>query len=233
MARRSLFLVLALAAAGCAQTPKHAPPPTLTPAQEAAQIDAAEAALYDTRQSLALEPGVLKLAPVARRDAAGLTLMLENGRSTTLADAPSCADQDAVDCTRYSLAAWLPSHHLFVVDVAHYEGFDCLLVDTRDGARLEVPAPPHFSPDGTRFATALVDVESESAIDIWQLGPKGYENVWHDGRLARFVRWDGDDALVVGLYRDNEFPPGGKTLPARIVRGAAGWTLVPEKVAKR
>jgi hypothetical protein len=228
MARRSLFLVPALIAASCAQLQKRPPAPTLTPALEAAQIDAAEAALYDTTQSLALEPGVLRLAAaVAKRDGGSLVLGIENAARVTLAD--DCAD--APKCVRYALVAWLPSRHVFVVDEAHYEGGDYILVDSRDGTRSQVPAPPHFSPDGTLFATVAIDMNNAGSIDLWSA--KGFRNVWHDERNARFERWDGNDALVVDLYRDGQYPPDGKALPARIVRGASGWTLVPEKIAKR
>ena len=80
--------------------------------------------------------------------------VLEDGRTVEFADAQPCLPEGGdTQCTSHRLGAWLPSRHAFVVDVRHYEGGHYLLVDARSGESLEISAPPHFSPDGARFAT--------------------------------------------------------------------------------
>ncbi len=224
--RRAVFFLLALVCAACTQ-PRVASPPAV---DEMAQIAAADAVQYDSARVLEAEAGVLALAKgVARRERDTLILTREGGRTVELADTPTCGRENYdVHCVRYRLAAWLPSRHAFVVDAVRYEGGSYLLIDARSGNRLEIASPPHFSPDGTHFATFDSDEESGAdGIRIWAARGASYASEWNLQRAAGFARWDGNDRLVVKF----EPPPGARhpaaEREAAFVRSGAGWKLEP------
>jgi len=215
---RAAFVLLALACAACAPSRNALPP-----SAEDGEIKAADAVQYDSFHALEAEAGVLALTRgAARREADTLILTRENGRTVSLADTPTCQREDYdVHCARYRLAAWLPSRHAFVVDVLRYEGGSYLLIDARSGDRLGIASPPHFTPDGTRFAT--FDSDEENAADgirIWVAHGQGFVSEWNLQQSAEFVRWDGDDRLLV-----NVTDPKRPARPAAIARSGAGWKL--------
>jgi hypothetical protein len=225
--RRAAFGLLALVCTACTQ-PRVASPPAV---DEMAQIGAADALQYDSARVLEAEAGVLALTKgVARRERDTLILTREFGHTVELADTPTCQRENYdVHCVRYRLAAWLPSRHAFVVDALRYEGGSYLLIDGLSGDRLEIASPPHFSPDGTRFAT--FDNDEESAADgirIWTAHGASYVSEWNMQRAAGFVRWDGNDRLLVKF----QSPPGGRHTAtdreAALVRSGAGWKLEPD-----
>ncbi len=216
--RRAAFILLALTCAACAPSRNALPP-----GAEDREIKAADAVQYDSSHALEAEAGVVALTKgTARREADTLILTREDGRTVPLADTPACRRENAdVHCVRYRLAAWLPSRHAFVVDVLRYEGGSYLLIDARSGDRLEIASPPHFTPDGTRFAT--FDGDEENAADgirIWAAHGTGYVSEWNLQRPAEFVRWDGNDRLLV-----NVADPKRPARPAVIARSGSGWKL--------
>jgi len=224
--RRAAFVLLALICTGCTQ-PRVASPPAV---DEMAQIAAADAVQYDSAKVLEAEAGVLALTKgVARRERDTLILTREGGHTVELADTPTCQREDYdVHCVRYRLAAWLPSRHAFVVDALRYEGGSYLLIDALSGDRLGIASPPHFSPDGTRFATFDSDEESGAdGIRIWAAHGASYASEWNLQRAAGFVRWDGNDRLLVKLLS----PPGARhpaaDREAAFARSGAGWKLEP------
>lgn len=212
--RRAAFVLLALLCTACTQTHLASPPPAV---DEAGQIKAADALQYESVRALQSEPAVLALAKaVARRDKDRLILSREDGRTVEFADAQPCLPEGGdTQCASHRLAAWLPSRHAFLVDVRRYEGGHYLLVDTRSGESLEIASPPHFSPDGTRFATFDGDEDGGDGIRIWVAHGQSFVSEWNLSSGAQFVRWDGNDRLLVkGAKRANV-----------IVRSASGWTL--------
>lgn len=212
--RRAAFVLLALFCTACAQTRVASPPPAV---DEAGQIQAADALQYESVRALQSEPAVLALAKaVARRDKDRLILSREDGRAVELVDARPCLPEGGdTQCTSYRLAAWLPSRHAFVVDVRRYEGGHYLLIDARSGERLEIASPPHFSPDGTRFATFDGDEDGGDGIRVWAARGQGFISEWSLQSGAEFVRWDGNDRLLV---------KNGKRTDV-ILRSRSGWTL--------
>jgi hypothetical protein len=216
MTRRASLILVALICVGCAsqRQPPHA---VLSPDTEAGEIKAADAVQYETQRALAAEPGVLALAKsVARRDGHKLVLTREDGKTVEIADSPGCDDAENPDCVSRVLAAWLPSRHAFVVDERHYEGGTYILVDTRNGAQLEIDSPPHFSPDGARFATFDQNEEGEAdGVRIWARQGASFVSEWNKQAVVDFVGWDGNGRLLVKI--------DGK--PAVIVRSASGWAL--------
>jgi hypothetical protein len=216
MTHRVSLVLLALICAGCASHPRPALVPTV---DETGEIRTADAVQYETQRAFAAEPGVLALAKsVARRDGHKLVLTREDGKTVEIADSPQCAgnDEESLDCVRRVLAAWLPSRHAFVIDERHYEGGAYILVDTRSGAQLRIDSPPHFSPDGSRFATFDKDDENEAdGVRIWVRHGDGFVSEWDKQAAVDFIGWDGNDRLLVKI--------DGRS--GAIVRSASGWTL--------
>jgi hypothetical protein len=210
---RASFVLLALFGTACTQTHLASPPPQV---DEAGQIKAADALQYESVRALQSEPAVLALAKaVARRDKDRLILSREDGRTVEFADAQPCLPEGGdTQCTSHRLAAWLPSRHAFLVDVRRYEGGHYLLVDARGGESLEIASPPHFSPDGTRFATFDGD-DGGDGIRIWVAHGQSFVSEWNLSSGTEFVRWDGNDRLLVK----------GARRTSVIVRSASGWTL--------
>jgi hypothetical protein len=212
--RRAAFVLLTLLCTACTQTHLASPPPAV---DEAGQIKAADALQYESVRALQSEPAVLALAKaVARRDKDRLILSREDGRTVEFADARPCLPEGGdTQCTSHRLAAWLPSRHAFLVDVRRYEGGHYLLVDARSGESLEIASPPHFSPDGTRFATFDGDEDGGDGIRIWAAHGQSFVSEWNLSSGAEFVRWDGNDRLLVKTAKRT----------SAIVRSASGWTL--------
>lgn len=224
--RRAALVLFALTCAAC--TPSRN---ALPPSAEDGEIRAADAVQYESAHAVEAEAVVLALAKgAARRESNTLILTREDGRRVELVDARPCRPEgDDTQCTSYLLAAWLPSRHAFLVDVLRYEGGHYLLIDARSGERLEIASPPHFSPDGTRFATFDNDEENDAdGIRIWVAHGQSFVSEWNLQHVADFVRWDGDNRLLVKL----EPPPGERRAagdgPAAIVRSGAGWKLERE-----
>jgi len=95
-----------------------------------------------------------KLAGQASRDDTILRLKLDGGRSLKVTD---CADETACEADRFRkhrLLAWWPEQHLYVVNVALYEGGSAYLISEKDGRTTQVAAPPVPSPSG-HYAVAL------------------------------------------------------------------------------
>jgi hypothetical protein len=213
--RRAAFVLLTLLCAACAQTRTVSPPPPQV--DEAGQIRAADALQYESVRALQAEPAVLAPAKaVARRDKDTLILSREDGRTVEMVDARPCLPKGGdTQCTSYRLAAWLLSRHAFVVDVRRYEGGHYLLIDTRSGQSIEIAAPPHFSPDGIRFATFDGDEDGGDGIRIWVAHGQSFVSEWNLQSAALFVRWDGNDRLLVKTEKR----------AGAIVKSRSGWSF--------
>jgi len=167
---------------------------------------------------------VLALAgPRARREAKSLVLVLDGGKTLRLSDG-KCAASDE-PCPRYSLAAFLPSHGVFVVRKDEVEAYDYVLVDMSDGHRHVVDGPPHYSPDGKRFITCRVDEMNGGGSTIWRVASGRYVQEWQDQRMSVCGGWKDDDTAAAGIYDD---VPGGKPRPAMIARKGGAWQLREE-----
>ncbi|HEX4860743.1 MAG TPA: hypothetical protein VFV07_05865 [Rhizomicrobium sp.] len=231
MARRSFLLIPILLLAGCVQHPIGPATAPLSPAAEVQEIADADAAQYEFAGMRAVEGKVLPLAArVVKRGAYDLTLTLEDGKTIDFADSPLCARENwEHDCVRYVLQAWLPSRHAFVVSEMKDEAGRYWLVDARSGAKLAIGGPPHFSPDGARFVTFDNDEENDAdGIRIWVRKGAGYESEWNREQIADFVRWDGNDRILVTLSPppDNDGKLGQGHAGA-LVRSASGWSVAP------
>ena len=212
--RRAAFVLFTLFCTACTQTRVAAPAPSV---DEAGQIRVADALQYESVHALQAEPAVLAPAKaVARRDKDTLILSREDGRTVEMVDARPCLPAGGdTQCTSYRLAAWLPSRHAFVVDVRRYEGGHYLLIDTRSGQSIEIAAPPHFSPDGIRFATFDGDEDGGDGIRIWVAHGQSFVSEWNLQSGALFVRWDGNERLLVKTEKR----------AGAIVKSRSGWTL--------
>lgn len=190
----------------------------LSPASEAAQIADAEAALVSDKP---VEKNVLALAGGrGRREAKSLVLVLDDGKTLRLSDG-KCA-QEEQPCPSYSLAAFLPSHGVFMVRKDEYEAYDYLLIEIANGKEHTIDGPPHYSPDGTRFVTCRIDEMNGGGTTVWRVTSGHYVQEWQDERMSVCGRWRDKGAFQLGVY-DNE--PNGKPRAATVVRSSSGWQL--------
>ena len=101
-----------------------------------------------------------------------LTLALSRGTPVALtSNSAACANDDAVNCERFTLVADLKSRHAYLVAKSGYEGCaDNLLIDDRSGRQTMFGDVPVFSPDDQRL---LIQNECEADehhnhFEIWR-----------------------------------------------------------------
>ena len=139
-------------------------------------------------------------------------------------------------CRSFRLAADLPSRHAFLIALrqdGRAAGY--VLLDDRDGARVNLDGLPVFAPDDSRFLLALDGVgDNPHAFEIWRRGDKGWALEWSYGWKrafdsdpnlqrrpwrARVVRWTGERI-------DLAFSASARRWKGALVHGADGWRLL-------
>lgn len=203
---RELFLVLALAA--------------MSPQDETAQIDKAEAALKSAPADTAEKTALAVAGPRAARKKGALVLVLDDGKPLTFSDT-GCGHEEE-GCPAYHLSAFLPSHGVFVVLKVYEDGYGFLLIETANGKRHEVDGPPHYSPDGQRFVTCRVDEMNGGGTAIWRVAPGRYVQEWKDERQSECGVWKSNGEVAVGIYDD---VPSGKPHSVTVVHAGERWQL--------
>lgn len=109
----------------------------------------------------------------------GDTLAVRLGRSRL----KTFVDKDLEDESGvwYTYREFIPEIGYHLVHAHLYEGTGYLLVSHRTGDMVRIQAPPIFSPDGNRFATASEDLESRynpNEIQIWRIGENAIVLEW-------------------------------------------------------
>jgi len=201
---------------------------------EDAQLTAAFAAEYDPQKMIALEPDVIAASGGwAKRDGAALRLNVEKGAAVTLTDDESgCAKDhpDPLNCYDFTLLAYLPSRHAFLVTQSYDEGGKVLLIDDRTGARTDFTELPRFSPDGALLVVISNDEDSDTGtIALWSRDGDMVKKLWTapdtiGAEEVDFVAWKDD-----GIQLDLAFSQGDEKpqlhRPATLANGPSGWAL--------
>jgi hypothetical protein len=174
-------------------------------------------------------------ASVARRGGE-LALKFDDGASRIYRDNRSkaaCEQGPYESCKRYILYDYFPQHGLFLVNVGYHESQEWLLVSKLDGKEERIVAPPAYSPNKKWLASVYWTEgpdDGNNGIDIvptsnrggpaFHYRPKEYE-------LWDFVRWDGDDRLLLEVTWRAGNDPSLKqsTWPAEAVRVNGKWQL--------
>ncbi len=172
-----------LAACGSGAPPQPGPtlPPTPPPPAPPPRVDLTPLCrgIPDTYAcGRAIERNQIRRAPrfVSRN---GDTLTVRLGRSLlkTFVD----KDLEHESAVRYTYREFIPEIEHYLVHAHLYEGTGYLLVSARTGDMVRIQAPPIFSPDGNRFATASEDLESHynpNEIQIWRIGENAIVLDW-------------------------------------------------------
>jgi len=192
----------------------------VSPASESAQIDAAEKALTSEEPGTAETAALALAGPRARREKGALTLVLDGGKPLRFSDT-GCGHEEE-GCPVYHLAAFLPSHGVFVVRKVYEDGYEFLLIETANGKQHEIDGPPHYSPDGSRFVTCRVDEMNGGGTAIWRIAPGRYVREWQDERQSVCGRWKSGSEFAVGIYDD---VPSGKPHSFTVARTGEHWQL--------
>ena len=186
----------------------------VSPASETTQIDAAEKALNSEEPGTAEKAALALAGPRAHREKGALTLVLDGGKPVRFSDT-GCGHEEE-GCPAYHLAAFLPSHGVFVVRKVYEDGYEFLLIETANGKQHSIDGPPHYSPDGSRFVTCRVDEMNGGGTAIWRIAPGRYVREWQDERQSQCGRWKSNDEVAVGIYDD---VPTGKPRSVAVARG--------------
>jgi hypothetical protein len=189
----------------------------VSPASEDAQIASAEAAL--TGKGIKQNALVLVGSRVQREKGA-LVLVLDDGKSLRLGE--GCKPTEEEPCPSYTLAAFLPSHSVFVVEKNEVESYDFLLIEMANGKQHTIDGPPHFSPDGKRFLTCRVDEMNGGGATIWRVAPGRYMQEWKDDRMAVCGPWKDNDSVSLGVY---DAEPSGKPRAMTLSHKGDTWQL--------
>ena len=117
--------------------------------------------------------------------------------------------------------------------MGYYEGGEWLLVSQLDGKEQQIVGPPGYSPGKKWLASANWNEgpggDSNNGIDIVPADLNSNGPAFHyrpnDYELWQFVRWDGDDRLLlkVTYYEQNGTARELVTLPAEVVLRYGEW----------
>lgn len=133
-------------------------------------------------------------------------------------------------CKQYFLYDYFPEHDLFLVHVSYYESQNWLLVRRSNGNTEKVVAPPHYSP-GKKWLASVNWTEGpddgNNGIDIVSTNPaqRSFHYRPNEYELWEFVKWDGDDRLVLTVTWRVSNEPELVTWPAEIVRVRGEWQV--------
>lgn len=204
------------------------------PQAEDAQLNAAFAVEYDPQQMASLEPRVIAASGGwASREGATLRLNTEKSAAVTLTNDESGCQPDHPDrakCYDFTLLAYLPGQHAFLVAESFDEGGKVLMIDDRTGTRTEFTELPRFSPDGRLLLVVSNDEESESGlIQLWSRDGDAVKKLWEvpdtvQAEQVDFVAWTDS-----GIQLDLSFPQGDDKpvlhRRATLAKGPSGWAL--------
>ncbi|WP_257169827.1 hypothetical protein [Bradyrhizobium sp. SRS-191] len=165
------------------------------------------------------------------RRAAGLQLKLDNGKVKSFKDKPNC-ERHPDTCELFSLYDYFPKSRLFLVHDQGYESDAWFLISQRDGRKRRIVAPPGYSPSKRWLASVnAIDGPSDAnnGFDILpaDMNPSGpsihyrpaeYEN-WE------FVRWDGDERLLLNVTVHENGGSAMVTHPAEVTLLNGRWVL--------
>ena len=120
---------------------------------------------------------------------------------------------------------------MFLIKIGYYESQVWRLVRRLNGKEETIVAPPRYSPHKKWLAAVdwnegddgnngidIVAAKFNAADQSFHYRPKEYEN-WE------FVRWDGDDRLVLSVTWRVDGKPDLVTWPAEAVRVNGQWQL--------
>lgn len=158
-------------------------------------------------------------------------IRLPNGRMLELR---GCRSAGAGWLT-YDYHGAAPGSHLHLVHYQLYEGDGWIVVDPRTGLVQRVSGAPVFSPDGSWFATGVVDLLAQynrSHLDIWRVNADTIQRVLRldgDGEWgAAGLRWVSDDTLEYErIARVHERDLWLDTTHMRAVRRGTEWESEP------
>jgi hypothetical protein len=174
---------------------------------------------------------IMQAAGSVVRSSAGPHLKLDNAKSRLFKDKADC-ERNPDACERYSLYDYFPKDRLFLVHDQGYESDAWFLVSQRDGRKQRVVAPPGYSPNkrwlASVYATDGPD-DANNGFDILPADLNANEPAIHYRPTAyelwEFVRWDGDDRLLLNMTIHDDSSPALVTRPAEVTLVNGKWIL--------
>lgn len=171
----------------------------------------------------------------AARRGGELRLSFANGTTRTYKDnqsAKACEQGGPYEsCKRHMLFDFFPEHDLFLIEIGYYESQEWRLVRRLNGKEERIVAPPRYSPRKKWLAAVSWNEgdDGNNGVDIvsaqFNVADRSFHYRPDDYELWEFVRWDGDDRLVLSV----QWRPPGKadleTWPAEAVRVNGQWQL--------
>jgi hypothetical protein len=153
------------------------------------------------------KPCISRSKSSAVRDGDTLRLMFRNGTMRAYKNnwSEKACEQDPgphEHCRFYVLYDYFPAYELFLVHVEYYESDEWLLVRRLNGKQEKVVAPPRYSPNKKWLASVYWTEgtdDGNNGIDIVSTNPaqRSFHYRPREYELWEFVRWDGDDRLVL------------------------------------
>lgn len=121
-------------------------------------------------------------------------------------------DDESDGSVTYRYEKYLPTAYQFVVTSYYYEGWDCMLVDRRNGDKHDIPGHPYVSPDGKYLISTNSDLEvgfNMNGVALFEIKEDRIESVdqeevqtWGPGE----VRWIDDKSLAmeIDVWKNNK-----------------------------
>jgi hypothetical protein len=140
--------------------------------------------LYECYQILEKE-WLRNYTEYAKRSKGKLFLKMDDGKWKTYEDD---IDPEMEQSVGYSLTRVFETPRAYFLDVQHYEGGACILINRKNGSEFEVLGRPLFSQSNTKFVCFSIDLQAgydPTGIEIWS---------WNNGKCTReFDLRDGTD----------------------------------------
>lgn len=177
---------------------------------------------------------ILRTNSSAVRRGDGLQLAFRNGTVRVYRNnwtKNACELGPYENCKLYTLYDYFPNHELFLVNSTYSESNEWLLIRRMNGKEEKIVAPPRYSPtkkwlasvywtEGTDDGNNGMDIVSTNpAQRSFHYRPKTEYELWE------FVRWDGDDRLVLTVTWRVGDNPELVTWPAEVIRAKGEWQL--------
>ncbi|WP_050043555.1 hypothetical protein [Bradyrhizobium sp. LTSPM299] len=172
---------------------------------------------------------IMQTAGAVVRSGAGLHLKFDNAKSRLIKDKADC-ERNPDTCELYSLYDYFPKGRLFLVHDQGYESGAWFLISQRDGRRQRIVAPLGYSPNKRWLAAVnATDGPGDNGFDIVPADFNPNEAAIHYRPTAyelwEFVRWDGDNRLLLNVTVHDDSSPALATRPAEVSLVNGKWVL--------
>jgi hypothetical protein len=176
---------------------------------------------------------IAKTSGSVARSGAGLRLKFDSGKSRLLKDEADCERDDPdAHCKLYSLYDYFTKDRLFLIHLQSYESDQWFLISQQSGREKNVVAPPGYSPSKQWLVSVYATEGTDDGNNGFDILPADFDSSKpaihyrpNDYEMWEFVRWDGDNRLLLNLTIHEDGSSALVTRPAEVTLINGNWVL--------